>query len=211
MRGNPLHPVSARRPRQQRDAHRPDPNDARSAATRRSSASGSAGAAIMRQRSAPPTAARQTISITTNHSAVLSVPVPMPCSTATGQLAYASQWIARHDTSADVAADQAGRDDRDDELEGDRSEAEPQRPVVRAERHQRGESEVREGIDHRSDDVEQRNTRVIRARSPCTAALRKRGQPRDSKRSRASRPRMTTALSSTRLTAPAPRVVYQSS
>src|ERR1019366_6035850 len=55
-----------------------------------------------------------------------------------------------------------------------------------------------------------RKTTVISARSPWTAALRKRGQPRDSKRSRASRPRTATALRSTRLTAPAPRVGYQS-
>ena len=43
-------------------------------------------------------------------------------------------------TSADVPAEQAGRNDRDEQLECDRAETEPQGPVVRAERHQRGQS-----------------------------------------------------------------------
>src|SRR5580704_16514271 len=91
-----LHPVRTGRAGEQRDAHRPDPNDARSAATRRSSASGSGGAATARQMSATPTATTQTPSIASIQSAVPSVPVPTPWSTASGQLAYASQWIDRH-------------------------------------------------------------------------------------------------------------------
>ena len=30
------------------------------------------------------------------HHCLTSLPVPRPCSTATGQLAYASQWTVRH-------------------------------------------------------------------------------------------------------------------
>src|ERR1700694_1880009 len=56
-----------------------------------------------------------------------------------------------------------------------------------------------------------RKTTVMSARSRCSVALRNRGQPRCSKRARAARPRTTTALRSTRVTAPAPRVVYQRS
>src|SRR5579859_5326819 len=43
------------------------------------------------------TAATQMTVSTSIHHDLTSVPVPRPCSTATGQLTYASQWIARHE------------------------------------------------------------------------------------------------------------------
>ena len=55
-----------------------------------------------------------------------------------------------------MPAEQARRDDRDEQLERDGAETEPERAVVRAERHQRGnEAEVGERIDDRGDDVQQ--------------------------------------------------------
>src|SRR5215472_11051774 len=56
-----------------------------------------------------------------------------------------------------------------------------------------------------------RNTTERRAMSRCSAGVRKRGHPGASTRARASSPSTVTALSRTRLTVPAPRVVYQSS
>jgi len=58
------------------------------------------------------------------------------------------------DVVADVPAQQAGDDDREQELEGDHPEPEPEGSVVGGERDQRGRpAQVGEGVDHGGHDV----------------------------------------------------------
>ena len=52
----------------------------------------------------------------------MSLPVPSPCSTAIGQLAYASQWIGAPGAVAEPAADEARDRDRQQQVERQRAE-----------------------------------------------------------------------------------------
>ena len=76
----------------QEQEQREDPR-APSAALRRPRFSGQP--AIARESTAASTTARQATLSASSHVLLTSLPVPKPCSSAIGQLAYVSQWIAR--------------------------------------------------------------------------------------------------------------------
>ena len=62
--------------------------------------------------------------------------------------------LARQFGPTDVAAREAGHNYCEEELEGDRAQAKPERAIGRGKRHHSREpSEVREWIDHRREDV----------------------------------------------------------
>ena len=65
------------------------------------------------------------------HATRASVPVPRPCTSATGHDAYASQCSARQRRVADAGAKQARDREREQEVERDGAETEPHRAVRR--------------------------------------------------------------------------------
>ena len=76
---------------------------------------------------------------TCSQGALASVPVPRPCSSATGQHAYATQWTARQARSPSRARTRLVTTG-DQQVERERAEAEPERPVRRGERDDRVEA-----------------------------------------------------------------------
>ena len=108
-----------------------------------------------RQAVATATAPTETTTRASIHSCFESLPMPSPWNTATAHSPYAIQWTARHVAVAEATAQQAGHDHRDQQVERDGAETQPERPVRRAERHDGVDPpDRREPIDHDGDDVD---------------------------------------------------------
>ncbi len=157
-------------PQQAGPARRPRRRPAQGPAARRSA--GQPGST--RARTAASTRARQPMLSASIQVLFTSLPVPKPCSSAIGQLAYASQWTARQARVADAPAQQAGEDHREHQIERDGAEAQPERAVGAEEGDERvRQRDRREAVEHRGEDVDREEHAAPAARR-CGAARRSR-------------------------------------
>ena len=107
-----------------------------------------------RQSVSPATASTQQAVSTSTHRTGVSVPVPRPCSTATGQHRYDAPVHQAPAAQAEPGAQQAGDDEREHQVECDRAEANPDRPVRRDEGDERiGQRDRHEAVEHCGQDV----------------------------------------------------------
>ena len=111
--------------------------------------------AASRHTPAKMTATAHTAVSASTQRAAPSVPVPSPWTRATGQQAYAAQCTARRAQPAIRVHQQAGDEDREQQVEGDGAEAQPEPPVVRGERDHHGDRADRgERVGDRGEHVQ---------------------------------------------------------
>ena len=112
---------------------------------------------VSRTNTAAMTNAEQIALIASSQPNFTSLPVPNVCGSATGQHAYAVQCVRRHRRKPNPSPQQACDHQRQQQVERDRAESEPQRAVGRGERNKDiDHGDRREAVEQRRDHMHRR-------------------------------------------------------